>query len=329
MHSHDNSYGPCPLCSAPMKDALRIVLSDAPVSVKVLRTVFDRATSSEDWMSLCNPDVIPALFKILKQYGRESPILDDEKGTLCLQLLSLALQVALLAFQDDPSSFTTLSSLDPGLKLTDHVLSIVSLQVQRLEEITQSTGTPQRTTIPWFTSKHAGVLLDLLYRERKRLLTQRFAHTGHWNGFSILLFGIWGHMRGSGHSLNPKIQGPKLLDVACRFTAVAPDSEIEDTLTTTLIYTVRNIATIFGAVDLFPKIPEGGLLPTSLAALDQMPDADTITDAVRAVQSYINRLSGSPNLKLWFHLFEWAHGFVHPDISGMMISFFEASYAGM
>ncbi|KAG8694452.1 hypothetical protein FRC09_009836 [Ceratobasidium sp. 395] len=321
MHSHDNSYRPCPLCSGPMKDALRTVLSGSPVSVEVLRTVLDHASSSEDWLSLCNPDVIPACVRILKQYSRESPILEGQKGILCLQLLSLAFQVALLTFQDDPFAFTTLSSIDPELKLTDHVLSIVSRQVQRSEELTQSTGIPQRTIIPWLTSEHAGVLLNLLYRERFRLLTHRFTRPDHWNGFSILLFGIWGHMRGLGASLNPGTNGPKLLDVACRFMAVAPSNENEDNLSIIVVYTMRNIAAMFGAVDLFPSIQ---------SSPNQMSDVDTVSDTMMVVRCYITRLSsGPPDLKLWFHLFEWAHGFVHPDISELMLPFFRVSYAGI
>ncbi|KAG8751009.1 hypothetical protein FRC12_012646 [Ceratobasidium sp. 428] len=302
-----------------MGDAVRIVLSGAPVSVGVLRIILDRANSSEDWMSLCKVKIIPALMRILEEYRRESPILKGEKGILCLQLLSLSFQVAFMAFQDDPFSFANLSPLDPSLKLTDHVLSILTPQIQRSEEVVHSTGIPQRMIMPWLSSEHAGQLLEYLYRERFRFLQDRSDHPDHWTGFSILLYGIWAHMRGLGSSLNPGLLGPRLIDVACRFVAVAPENKNEDILATTIIYTMRNISAMFGAAHPFPKLTDY-----------RNPGVEVITDAISVVRCYILRLSHDPpDLKLYFHLYEWTRGSVHANMPDLMLSFFRFSYVGV
>ncbi|KAG9083763.1 hypothetical protein FRC07_013824, partial [Ceratobasidium sp. 392] len=109
------------------------------------------------------------------------------------------------------------------------------------------------------------------------------------------------------------------LDVACRFVSVASPNRNEDILVTTTIYTMRNIAAMFGAVELFPNL-------TSIPN----PGVATVSDAMTVVRHYVTRLSsGPPDLKLWFHLYEWASGFVRPDMSDLMLPFFRVSYAGL
>ncbi|QRV94679.1 hypothetical protein RhiJN_22697 [Ceratobasidium sp. AG-Ba] len=233
--------------------------------------------------------------------------------------MSLAFQVALQTFLDDPFAFTDLLPANPSIELLDHVLSILTPWVRKSEELVHSTGIPQKMIMPSLSSEDAGVLLDLLYKERFRFLLDRSTHPQNWEGFSVLLYGIWGHMRGLGSGLNPGTLGPKFLDVACRFASGPSSNPNEDALTTIVIYTMRNIAAMFGAVQLFPEISR---IPN--------PNVDTVSDAMTVVRCYINKLSsGDPNLKLWFHLYEWAHGMVHPDIPELMLPFFKASYTGL
>ncbi|KAG8698962.1 hypothetical protein FRC09_006914 [Ceratobasidium sp. 395] len=53
-------------------------------------------------------------------------------------------------------------------------------------------------------------------------------------------------------------------------------------------------------------------------------------DALVVVGCYVTRLSsGPPNLKLWFHLYEWAFGYVGPSILHLRLSFFQVSYAAV
>ncbi|QRW08991.1 hypothetical protein RhiLY_07990 [Ceratobasidium sp. AG-Ba] len=233
--------------------------------------------------------------------------------------MSVAFQVSLQALLGNPLSFTDLLSVNPDMKLLDHVLSILTPRIRQSEELVHSTGIPQKMIMPGFPSEDAGVLLDLLYKERFRFLLDRSTHPRNWEGFSVLLYGIWGHMRGLGSGLNPGTLGPKLLDVACRFASLPSRNPNEDALTEIVIYTMRNIAAMFGAAQLFPEISK---IPN--------PNVDTVSDAMTVVRCYINKLSsGTPSLKLCFHLYEWAHGLVHPDISELMILFFKASYTGL
>ncbi|KAG9092702.1 hypothetical protein FRC06_011826 [Ceratobasidium sp. 370] len=184
--------------NGPMINALNVILSGGPVSAGVLRTVLERSENPEDVIALCAHDLIPDCMRILKQYREESPILEGEKGILCLKVLLLSFQVALLGGKNGLLTFIGQASLDPSLKLTGYVVSILRAQVHSREEWIASTRAPLPIFIPLLSPDNVNVLMHYLWAERVRFLTDRSAQPDRWSGFSVLLYGIWGHMRGRG-----------------------------------------------------------------------------------------------------------------------------------
>ncbi|KAG9089073.1 hypothetical protein FS749_001640 [Ceratobasidium sp. UAMH 11750] len=300
--------------SGQMTNALNLITSGGPISTGVLQTVLKCSENPKDLLALYDCDLIPDCMRILKEYRKELPILEGEKGVLCLKVLLLSFQVALLGDKTDLLHFIARASLDPSLKLTGYVVSMIHAQVYSREEWITITRLPLPLIMPRLSPDNVTVLLCYLYEERVRFLMDCSARPDRWNGFSLLLYGIWGHMRGRG-GLDAGTIGLKLRDIACRFALIEPSDKNEELLTTCILVSAKMCIAGSGSFD-------------ASSVLADPPTPELLADTLAIVRLYVTRLSRNlPALDLSLHLLEWTTLFVYDEVPDLMLAFFRVSYA--
>ncbi|KAG8769319.1 hypothetical protein FRC12_005038 [Ceratobasidium sp. 428] len=174
-----------------------LLAENALVSIAVLEEILNLGEAPNNLGLMSEPRIVSVCMRLLRQHCAQSRVFEDNQyGFICIQVISLCVQVDLLRKMDCLKQFVREATTR---ELQKSALAIVLSQVlfvrshSNLRAASRTPGAisepPYSTTV--LTPDHAGWLLDRFHRERDLLLRAWTTRAEHWSGWSILLYSLW------------------------------------------------------------------------------------------------------------------------------------------
>lgn len=124
-------------------------------------------------------------------------MIQNEYGILCIRLLVICVQVAILveaqALQDYMKKLSQ-NKLDPALRLNRVVASALHNRLLKATEGRTSNTMLSLIIVPGFSTENAKLALNFFHMERDRFLTARISRSEEWNGWLALFYVFWSRL---------------------------------------------------------------------------------------------------------------------------------------